>query len=90
VIVPVAAASVSPAGRGFELEVNPQVYGVWPPLATSLAEYGCETWKFGNEVVVIMRGVAPPPAPFPGPLVKRAQLDMDNKMLTTILRMPSV
>ena len=53
VIEPVVADSVSPAGRGPELDPNPHVYGARPPVAVRVAEYGSETWAPGKEVVVI-------------------------------------
>jgi len=47
--------SVRPAGR--EPELSDQLYGVVPPLAASVAEYGVPCVLPANEVVVIDKGV---------------------------------
>ena len=56
-IIPVDAARVSPGGR--EVEPTDQVYGVAPPVACSVPEYGMLTWPFGSDVVVSCSGVGP-------------------------------
>jgi len=54
-IVPVAAASVSPAGNAPELTL--QLYGVVPPVAWIIVEYATPACPAGIEVVVICTGV---------------------------------
>lgn len=54
VIAPVDAFSESPAGK-LPL-VSDQAYGVVPPVAVRVAEYGVPTCPFGSEGVVILRG----------------------------------
>jgi hypothetical protein len=51
-IVPVAAASVRPAGSAPELML--QLCGVVPPLACSVVEYALPTVPPGSNVVVIV------------------------------------
>lgn len=50
-IAPVEAFSARPVGSVPDVSV--QIYGVAPPVATSVALYAVPTWPFGSEVVVI-------------------------------------
>jgi hypothetical protein len=54
-IVPLAAASVRPAGNAPELML--QLYGVVPPLAANVVVYAVPTCAEGTELVVICTGV---------------------------------
>ena len=54
-IVPLAAASVRPAGNAPELML--QLYGVVPPLAAKVVVYAVPTCAEGTELVVICTGV---------------------------------
>jgi hypothetical protein len=53
-ITPVDAFNVRPPGKVPEVSVH--AYGVVPPLATNVCEYGVPTWPFTSEVVVTLMG----------------------------------